>query len=56
MIYNVSRVRRLSTKFQVDTCKGKEVRSTHADLTAHADLKNPNMNFGNDRSHRVGGV
>ena len=24
MIYNVARVRRLSTKFQVDTCKSKE--------------------------------
>ena len=27
MIYNVARVRRLSTKFQVDTCKSKEDRS-----------------------------
>ena len=30
MIYNVARVRRLSTKFQVDTCKSKEDRSAHA--------------------------
>ena len=22
----------------------------------HNDLKNPNMNFGNDQSHRLGGV
>ena len=32
MIYNVARVRRLSTKFQVDTCKSKEDRSEHAQL------------------------
>ena len=30
MIYNVARVWRLSTKFQVDTCKSKEDRSAHA--------------------------
>ena len=32
MIYDVARVRRLSTKFQVDTCKSKEDRSAHAHL------------------------
>ena len=32
MIYNVAKVRRLSTKFQVDTCKSKEDRSVHAHL------------------------
>ena len=32
MIYNVARVRRLSTKFQVDTCKTKTDRSAHAQL------------------------
>ena len=38
MIYNVARVRRLSTKFQVDTCKSKEDRSAHAQLCAVAHL------------------
>ena len=32
MIYNVARLRRLSTKFQADTCKSKEDRSAHAQL------------------------
>ena len=32
MIYNVAWVRRLSTKFQVDTCKSKEDRAAHAQL------------------------
>ena len=32
MIYNVARVKRLSTKFQVDTYKSKEDRSTHGQL------------------------
>ena len=32
MIYNVARVRRLSTKFQVDACKNKEDRSAHVQL------------------------
>ena len=32
MIYNVARVRRLSTKLQVDTCKKKEDRSAHVHL------------------------
>ena len=32
MIYNVARVRRLATKFQVDTCKTKNERSGHAQL------------------------
>ena len=30
MIYNAARVSRLSTKFQVDTCKTKKDRSAHA--------------------------
>ena len=33
MIYNVARVRRLSTKFQVGTYKTKRDRSAHAQLT-----------------------
>ena len=32
MIYNVAMVRMLSSKFQVDTCKTKKDRSTHAQL------------------------
>ena len=32
MIYNAARVRRLSTKFQVYTCKTKKDRSAHAQL------------------------
>ena len=32
IIYNVGRVRRLSTKFQGDACKSKEYRSAHAQL------------------------
>ena len=32
MIYNTARVRRLSTKLQVDTCKTKKDRSAHAQL------------------------
>ena len=32
MIYNVAWVRRLSTKFPVDTCKTKKDRSAHAQL------------------------
>ena len=32
MIYNVARVRRLFTKFQVDTCKTKKDTSAHAQL------------------------
>ena len=32
MIYNVARVRRLFTNFQVDTCKSKEDGSAHAQL------------------------
>ena len=32
MIYNVARVRKLSTKLQVDTCKTKKDRSTYAQL------------------------
>ena len=32
MIYNAARVRRLATKFPVDTCKTKKDRSAHAQL------------------------
>ena len=32
MIYNVARARRLSTNFQVDSCKTKKDRSAHAQL------------------------
>ena len=32
MIYNVAKVRRLFTKFQVDTCKTKKDTSAHAQL------------------------
>ena len=32
MIYNVARVRRLFTKFQVDACKTKKDTSAHAHL------------------------
>ena len=32
MIYNAARVRRLSTKFQVDTCKTKKERIVHVQL------------------------
>ena len=34
MIYNAARVRRLSTKLQVDTCKAKKGRSVHPQLRA----------------------
>ena len=33
MIYNVAIVRRLFTKFQVNTCKTKKDRSVHAQLS-----------------------
>ena len=33
MIYNVARVRRLSTIFQVDTCKTKKERIAHVQLS-----------------------
>ena len=78
MIYDAARVRRLCTKFQVNTSKnknfhfwggnfffwgGRAVGGGRLDcgqyqiLTdPHNGLKNPNMNFGNDRSHRLGGV
>ena len=32
MIYNAAKVRRLSTKVQVDTCQTKKDRSAHAQL------------------------
>ena len=33
MIYNAAKVRRLSTIFQVDTCKTKKERTAHVQLT-----------------------
>ena len=74
MIYDAARVRRLCTKFQVNTSKNKNFRfggsflgralrgggldcGQYQILTDPRNgLKNPNMNFGNDRSHRLGGV
>ena len=70
MIYNAARVRGLCTKFQVNTSKNKNVHfgglffgggglncGQYQILTdPHNGLKDPNMNFGNDRSHRLGGV
>ena len=108
MIYNAARVRRLSTKFQVHSCKSKKDRYAHAHLVVeiqvmiydvarvrrlctklqvsmsknknfhfgghflggvgldcsqcqiltdpHNGQKNLCMQFGNDRSHRHGGV
>ena len=72
MIYDVARVRRLCTKFQVNTSKKKKFHfgghfwgvlggggldcSQYQILTdPHNGLKNPNMNFGNDQFHRLGG-
>ena len=40
MIYNVARVRRLSTKFQVDTCKSKEDRYAHLVVETQAMIYN----------------
>ena len=75
MIYDAARVRRLCTKFQVNTSKNKNFHfgghfffggdvggggldcGQYQILTDPRNgLKNPNMNFGNDRSHRLGGV
>ena len=79
MIYDAARVRRLCTKFQVNTSKNKNLHfffwggsfffgggalgerrldcGQYQILTDPRNgLKNPNMNFGNDRSHRLGGV
>ena len=69
MIYDVARVRRLCTKFQANTSKNKNFHFGGALGVEGLDcgqyqiltdprngLKNPNMNFGNDRSHRLGGV
>ena len=73
MIYDAARVRRLCTKFQVNTSKNKNVHfggsyffsvggggldcSQYQILTDLGNgLKIPNINFGNDRSHRLGGV
>ena len=76
MIYDAARVRRLCTKFQVNT--RQKIKNFHFGgsfffggllggggldcgqyqiLTDPRNgLKNPNMNFGNDQSHRLGGV
>ena len=74
MIYDVARVRRLCTKFQVNTSKNKNFNFVGSFLGGvgggggldcgqyqiltdpRNGLKNPNMNFGYDRSHRLGGV
>ena len=32
MIFNAARVKKLSTKFQIDTCKTKKDRSVHEQL------------------------
>ena len=32
MIYNAAKVSRISTKFQVDTCETKKVRTAHVQL------------------------
>ena len=75
MIYDAARVRRLCTKFQVNTSKDKHFHFgviffgggalggggldcvQYQILTDPRNgLKNPNMNFGNDRSHKLGGV
>ena len=69
MIYDAARVRRLCAKFQVSTSKNKNFHfggalggrgldcGQYQILTDPRNgLKNPNMNFGNDQSHRRGGV
>ena len=75
MIYDAARVRRLCTKFQVNTSKNKNFHFGGSFLGGRLGggggldcgqyqiltdprngLKNPNMNFGNDRSHRLGEV
>ena len=70
MIYDVARVRRLSTKIQVNTSKkkifyyggsffgggGLDCGQYQILTDPRNSLKNPNMNFGNDRSHRLGAV
>ena len=54
MIYNVARVRRLFTKFWGGG--GLDCGQYQILTDPRNGLKNPNMNFGNDRSHRLGGV
>ena len=69
MIYDAARVRRLCTKFQVNMskknsfwgsffffCGGGDCSQYQILTDPHNGLKNVNMNFGNDRSHRLGGV
>ena len=70
MIYDSARVRRLCTKFQDNTSKNKNFHfgghflggggldcGQYQILTDPRNgLKNPNMNFSNDQSHRLGEV
>ena len=70
MIYDAARVRRLCTKFQVNTSKNKIFHFGGSFLGGGGldcgqyqiltdlrnSLKNRNMNFGNDWSYRLGGV
>ena len=75
MIYDAARVRRLCTKFQVNTSKNKNfhcrglfwgdggVGGGGLDCGQYQILTDPRngpknlfMEFGNDRSHRLGGV
>ena len=68
MIYDAARVRRLCTKFQVNTSKNKKMLGgrwvgrgldcgQYQILTDPRNgLKNLCKQFGNDRSHRLGGV
>ena len=65
MIYDAARVRRLCTKFQVNTSKNKKNIlggalggcGQYQILTDPRNgLKNLCKHFGNDRSHSLGGV
>ena len=52
MIYNVARVRRLFTKFQVDTCKTKKDASEHAHA-AHLAVEIQEMIYNVARVRRL---
>ena len=71
MIYDSARVRRLCTKFHVNTSKNKHFHFGGSflggplgggglDCGQYQILTEPrnglNLNFGNDQSHRLGGV
>ena len=66
MIYDAAKVRWLCRKFQLNMSKNKKNSfwggggldcGQYQILTDPCNgLKNPNMNLGNDRSHRLGGV